>query len=33
VLIAATPLGLLATGDAWGEWGLEDLAEMVGMSL
>lgn len=29
-LIAATPLGLLATGDAWGEWGLEDLAEMVG---
>ena len=29
-LIAASPLGLLATGDAWGEWGLEDLAEMVG---
>ena len=29
-LIAATPLGLLATGDAWGEWGLEDLAELVG---
>ena len=29
-LIAACPLGLLATGDAWGEWGLEDLAEMVG---
>lgn len=29
-LIAATPLGLLATGDAWGEWGLEDLASMVG---
>lgn len=29
-LIAATPLGLLATGDAWGEWGLEDLAQMVG---
>ena len=29
-LIAATPLGLIATGDAWGEWGLEDLAEMVG---
>lgn len=30
VLIVATPLGLLATGDAWGEWGLEDLAEMIG---
>jgi cobalt/nickel transport system permease protein len=29
-LIVATPLGLLATGDAWGEWGVEDLAEMVG---
>lgn len=29
-LIAATPLGLLATGDAWGEWAAEDLAEMVG---
>lgn len=30
VLIAATPLGLLAEGDAWGEWATEDLAEMVG---
>lgn len=29
-LIAATPLGLLATGDAWGEWATEDLANMVG---
>lgn len=29
-LVAATPLGLIATGDAWGEWGLEDLAQMVG---
>jgi cobalt/nickel transport system permease protein len=29
-LIVATPLGLLATGDAWGEWGVEDLAELVG---
>jgi len=29
-LVIASPLGLLATGDAWGEWGLEDLAEMVG---
>lgn len=30
VLVAATPLGLLAQGDAWGEWGTEDLAELVG---
>lgn len=30
VLAVATPLGLLAEGDAWGEWGTEDLAEMVG---
>lgn len=29
-LIVATPLGLLAEGDAWGEWATEDLAEMVG---
>ncbi len=29
-LVAATPLGLLATGDAWGEWATEDLVEMVG---
>ncbi len=30
VLICATPLGLLATGDAWGEWGAEDLERMIG---
>jgi cobalt/nickel transport system permease protein len=30
ILIAATPLGLLATGSAWGEWGAEDLSEMLG---
>ncbi len=30
VLVVATPLGLLAEGDAWGEWATEDLAEMVG---
>ena len=30
VLIVATPLGLLATGDAWGEWGIGDLTGMVG---
>lgn len=29
-LVAACPLGLIATGDAWGEWATEDLAEMVG---
>ena len=28
--MALTPLGLLAEGDAWGEWSTEDLAEMVG---
>lgn len=30
LLIVACPLGLIATGDAWGEWGVEDLADMVG---
>ena len=29
-LVVLTPLGLLAEGDAWGEWGTEDLAGMVG---
>ena len=29
-LIVLVPLGLLAEGDAWGEWGTEDLADMVG---
>lgn len=29
-LVAACPLGLLATGDAWGEWGVEDVARLVG---
>lgn len=29
-LIVLTPLGLLATGDAWGEWATQDLAESVG---
>lgn len=28
VLIAATPLGLLATGTAWGEWGSDEIAEV-----
>jgi len=25
-----SPLGLLATGDAWGEWGAEAFKEMIG---
>jgi len=29
VLIAATPLGLLATGTAWGEWGADEIANIV----
>jgi cobalt/nickel transport system permease protein len=29
-LAVATPLGLLAQGDAWGEWGVSALAERVG---
>ncbi len=29
VLVAATPLGLLATGTAWGEWGADEISEIV----
>lgn len=29
-LTALSPLGLLATGDAWGEWSAEDLAKQAG---
>ena len=29
LLIAATPLGLLATGTAWGEWGADEIAGLV----
>lgn len=29
ILICATPLGLLATGTAWGEWSAEEIGEMV----
>lgn len=29
LLIAATPLGLLATGTAWGEWGADEIADIV----
>ena len=28
-LIAAVPLGLLATGTAWGEWGSDEIADVV----
>ena len=30
VLAFATPLGLLAAGTAWGEWGADELKEMLG---
>ncbi len=30
ILILLTPLGLLASGAAWGEWGKEELLEMFG---
>ncbi|HBE79842.1 MAG TPA: cobalamin biosynthesis protein [Firmicutes bacterium] len=30
VLIILTPLGLLAPGSAWGEWGLDEIKEKVG---
>jgi cobalt/nickel transport system permease protein len=29
-LIAAVPLGLLAAGTAWGEWGAEEIGELAG---
>lgn len=29
VLIIFTPLGLLASGTAWGEWGVEEMASLV----
>ena len=28
-LICAVPLGLLATGTAWGEWGTEEMAGLI----
>jgi hypothetical protein len=30
VLVILTPLGLLAPGSAWGEWGLDEIKEKVG---
>ena len=30
LLLVCTPLGLLATGTAWGEWGSEEVGEEIG---
>ncbi|MBI3942078.1 MAG: cobalt transporter CbiM [Chloroflexi bacterium] len=30
ILVILTPLGLLASGTAWGEWGQEELAQVLG---
>jgi len=30
ILVLATPLGLLASGTAWGEWGVEELESFIG---
>lgn len=30
ILILAAPLGLLASGTAWGEWGLEEIKNLIG---
>ena len=30
ILIILSPLGLIAEGTAWGEWGSEDLNDMLG---
>lgn len=30
VFVALTPIGLLATGTAWGEWGVEDMVSVAG---
>ncbi|WP_081639340.1 PDGLE domain-containing protein [Hippea alviniae] len=30
VLAILSPLGLIASGDAWGEWSKEELAKMLG---
>ena len=29
LLIVLTPVGLLATGTAWGEWGVDEMATLV----
>ncbi|MCM8709807.1 cobalt transporter CbiM [Clostridium sp. SYSU_GA19001] len=30
IIIAVTPLGLLASGTAWGEWGIDEIKELLG---
>lgn len=30
VIILLTPIGLLAPGSAWGEWGLDEIKNMIG---
>jgi cobalt/nickel transport protein len=30
IMAMLSPLGLLSQGTAWGEWGAEDLVEMIG---
>jgi cobalt/nickel transport protein len=30
IIILLTPLGLLASGSAWGEWSLDEVKEMIG---
>jgi cobalt/nickel transport system permease protein len=30
--VVLTPIGLLATGTAWGEWGVEDMIDVVGFT-
>lgn len=32
VIILLTPLGLLAPGTAWGEWGLDEIREKIGFT-
>jgi cobalt/nickel transport system permease protein len=29
-LVCAAPLGLLASGTAWGEWGMDEIAGLAG---
>ncbi|TZE81875.1 PDGLE domain-containing protein [Calorimonas adulescens] len=30
IIILLTPIGLLAPGSAWGEWGIDEIKSMVG---
>lgn len=31
-IVELSPIGLLATGDAWGEWGAEDFMSATGLN-